>query len=119
MLKLREEGNEFQLFLILVRSSCKECSETSSRSALTKVQSLSLKAQEGYCCSHSNRSAGVAQETCKECAGVGSLRTYQQKGELKDCCCGGVHGVEEFKYFEVFEGFLQGVRIEVLWRLEL
>jgi predicted metal-binding protein len=42
-----EKENEFQLFLILSESSCKECGETSARSVLTKVQCLSLKAQEG------------------------------------------------------------------------
>jgi hypothetical protein len=31
-----------------------------------------------------------AQEPWKECAGIGSLRTYQLKGEWKDCCCRGV-----------------------------
>jgi hypothetical protein len=41
----------------------------SARSALTKVHSLSLKAQEGYYCSHSNISASEAQKPCKMCAG--------------------------------------------------
>jgi hypothetical protein len=41
----------------------------SARSALTKVQSLSLKAQEGYHCSHSSRSASEAQGSCKVCIG--------------------------------------------------
>jgi hypothetical protein len=30
-----------------------------------------------------------------------------------------VHRVEEFKYFEVFEGLPQGVHVEFFWRLEL
>jgi hypothetical protein len=36
--------------------------KSSARSALTKTQSLSLKAQERYRCSHSNRSAGEGTE---------------------------------------------------------
>jgi hypothetical protein len=61
--------NEFQLFLIPSESSCKECNETSTRSALTEVQSLSMKAQERYHCSHSRRSVGEAQKLCKACTG--------------------------------------------------
>jgi hypothetical protein len=54
---IEKKENEFQLFLFLSESSCKECSETFARSALTKVQSSSLEAQEGYRCSHFSRSA--------------------------------------------------------------
>jgi hypothetical protein len=70
VLKLRERENEFQLFLFLSKSSCKGCSETSARSALTGVHSLSLKAQEGYHCSHINWSARQEQKPCKVCVGV-------------------------------------------------
>ena len=56
-----KKENEFQLFLFLSESSCKEC--------IDKVQSLSLKAQEGYNGSHSSRSASEAQEPCKACTG--------------------------------------------------
>jgi hypothetical protein len=102
--------NECQLFLFLSeRSSCKEHSETSARSALTKVQSLSLKAQEEYCCSHSSRSVGEAQKPFKECVGSWKFRNYQPRGELKDCGYREVHRVEESNNEKYWESLPQGV----------
>jgi hypothetical protein len=56
-----------------------------ARSALTKVQSLSLKAQEGYHCSHSNRSASEAQKPYKVCTGwlkAQNLSTWERVERL-------------------------------------
>ena len=85
---LRERENEFQLFLFLSeRISCKECSETSVRCALTKIQSSSLKSQDGYRCSHFNRSASEAKKPCKVYANWLKVRTYQLRERFEDCCC--------------------------------
>jgi hypothetical protein len=72
--------NEFQFFLILSKSFCKECSEMSARSALTKLQSLSLKAQERYRCSHSRKSVGEEQNLCKVCTGWLKAQNLSTKG---------------------------------------
>jgi hypothetical protein len=52
-----------------------------TRSALTKVQSLSLKAQEGYHCSHSSRSVIEAQKPCKVCSGWLKAQNLSTIGE--------------------------------------
>jgi hypothetical protein len=61
---MKAKENEFQLFLFL--------REFPTRSALMKVQSLSLKSQERYRSSHSSRSEKQAQKSCK--VSVGSSR---------------------------------------------
>jgi hypothetical protein len=55
----------------------------SARSALTEVQSSSLKAQEGYRCSHSSRSASEAQKPCKVCAGWLKVQNLSTKGRVE------------------------------------
>jgi hypothetical protein len=85
-----------------------------TRSALTKVQSLSLKAQEGYRCSHSNRSASEAQKPCKVCAGWLKAQNLSTKGRVEGLLLQEVHRVERIKYLEVFESLPQGVHAGVL-----
>jgi hypothetical protein len=90
-----EREREFQLFLYLRKSSWKECSEVSTRSVSTKVQSLPLKAQEGYCCSHSNISASEAQRPCKVCTGWLKVENLSTKGRVEGLLLQKVHRVEE------------------------
>jgi hypothetical protein len=52
-------------------------------SVLMEVQSLSLKAQERYHCSHSRRSAGETQEPYKVCAGRLKAENLSTKGRVE------------------------------------
>jgi hypothetical protein len=104
------------LFLYLSKSSCKECSETSARSALTGSEFISEKLRRDTIVLIFRRSASQAQKPCKVCAGwlkVQNLSTERRvEGLLSQ---EELHRVKELKYLEVFEEVPQGVRAEVLF----
>ena len=103
---LRERGNEFQLFLILSEkflqgvqwNRLQGVSWQRLRVYLWKIRrdTIVLIPVEVY----------VRNKSHARCAQAGwKLRSYQPRGELKDCCCRKVHKVERTKYLEVFEGY--------------
>jgi hypothetical protein len=79
--------------------------KSSARSALTEVQSLSLKDQERYCFSHFRRSAGEAHKPCKVCAGWLKSHNLSTKGWIVWLMLQKGAQSQEFKYLKVFEGF--------------
>jgi hypothetical protein len=85
---------------------------------IDKVLSLPQKAQEGYHCSHTSRSAGEAQSRARCAQASWGLRTYQLRLKGEGLLLQRVHRVEESNNQELFERLLQGVRAGVLLRLE-